>query len=119
MDTATRIYEKVLRILTTFEIKLHYNLISKFLSNCLKSSLVLELLRGITDFLSKLRKYFHRRTPREEHRMANFTEDELEMQNMMAADMATNSRNNDADNLIKAMSEGLSVNDRFIVFYYY
>ena len=41
------------------------------------------------------------------------TEDELEMQNMMAGDIATTSKNNDADNLNEAMSEGLSQNDEF------
>ena len=71
------------------------------------------MIRGVTDLFSKLRKHFHRRDPREEPRRRNLTEDELEMQNMMAGDIATTSKNNDADNLNEAMSEGLSPNDEF------
>ena len=60
---------------------------------------------------SRIRKRFARRT--EQPRRCSLTEDELEMQNMMAGDIATSSHDALANDVIKRISEELSQNDRF------
>ena len=72
---------------------------------------VSELINGIDGVFSSIRKRFARRN--EQPRRCSLTEDELEMQNMMAGDIATSSHDALANDVIKRISEELSQNDRF------
>ena len=70
-----------------------------------------ELVNGINGVFSSIRKRFARRN--EQPRRCSLTEDELEMQNMMAVDIATSSHDTLANDVIKRISEELSHNDMF------